>query len=218
MDKNTRLVEFITNDVLRKNQRDPLIQKLDIYCMNNDRRDINYFLWILSDMFHGEWNDVPLSVWKRAAQKIKTFWNKRIPPMTATDRRNLDTANNIISGRTYYMVHDLEKQKGKGIVIFWSNGAEAWAIDRWKTRDANKGKEVRLDANEVILPMSESTFNRIRYRLAMLPLYMGSIEAKTRGQVSWQTGDDAWKFGQFLGRMKEEEGKQKNWHKKWDRY
>lgn len=198
-------------DTFQRKQYQKYQEKLEEYFLSHDKRDVDVVLWVLYDAFHSESEKLPEKVFLSAAKELFKTLDKRIPVMNERDRKNLDVANQIISGKDYYYLGDTEEVKGKGVVVFWNNSWRGWYIDNWKTEQIKSGKQVSLDANEMFLPMSERCFERIQHRLDMLPLFFGSFQAKTGSFVSWDTADNIFDFSVFKGKMERERKKQKKW-------
>lgn len=101
---------------------------------------------------------------------------------TENDWKALVDANERISERNTYGVRT-EKTTTRGTIITWSNGRKEWLCH---PEPVPAGKELRLDANMVFLPISPERCRRIRPCLIDLPLYYCSTEAVIRGEVPWE--------------------------------
>ena len=134
-----------------------------------------------------------------AVNELYKYFSKRYPKLTYKDDLNLKLANDIIEGRQSYGLRE-ELADKKAIKIFWSNGSAQWHMDR----TFKPGDIVSLDANEVILPLTEQEFERIRLYLIALPLYIISLEAKQRGHAP-EHANEIWALLQ-AERMNRERG------------
>jgi len=150
--------------------------------------------------------DIKESHFDASVTQIQELWEKRIPQVTEKDLENLSKINRIIERQDSYGMQNWDIKKG--VVASWSNGSELWYLDRIYTEHL-KGKKpdekVVLDANQIVAPVTEKEFLRIHRRLAPLPLYYGSYEAKKRKIVDWTTADNIWLHGQIKRLLREKE-------------
>lgn len=121
---------------------------------------------------------------------------KELSDFTSKDWEALKTCNLISDGRTQYGLRKEEIKRGT--LMSWSNGAERW----FAHKPVEKGEKVkRLDANEMICPISFERAKRIACYIKELPLYYASTEAKLRGQVSGREALDIFLEGHGISNI-----------------
>ncbi len=179
----------------------------DYYIAKNTRQDARVKMILMACVDPDRTLNISDDLFDLAVKDIKKVWDERIPPATDKDLENVSKINKIIEGQDSYG-HQEWKKDGKGVVAMWSNGSELWYLDRLHTELLKKKQSLSLDANEIIAPVNEKEFLRIHRRLAPLPLFFGSTEAKERKIVDWDTADDVWLYGQ-IKRLTREQGKNK---------
>jgi len=179
----------------------------DYYIAKNTRTDDRVKMILIACVDPDRALNISDSLFDLAVKDIKKVWEERIPPATEKDLENVSKINKIIEGQDSYGHQDWKTSEG-GVVAMWSNGAELWFLDRMHTELLRKKESLSLDANEFIAPVTEKEFLRIHRRLAPLPLYFGSLAAKERKLVDWDTSDDVWLYGQ-VKRLVREQGKKK---------
>jgi len=121
--------------------------------------------------------------------------------------------NQDIEKRTSYgMRNELTPSKNSAFLI-WSNASKGWYAAHpdsiWVKGKKEKGVEVRLDANQLVVPYSYRTANKFVMCLKELPLYVCSTEAKMRGEVDPTAATLCWAMKQ-LERAKNEKWREKN--------
>jgi hypothetical protein len=173
---------------------------LDEYYIAKDQREDENVKWLVMECVDPDGvlqkrGDITDDMINGAVKDIKKTWDERIPVPTEKDLENVSKINNIIEGQDSYG-HRQWTQK-EGIVATWSNGSEMWYLDHMYTEQLKKKTSVSLDANQVVLPVNEKEFLRVHKRIAPLPLYFGSFEAKQRKIVDWDTADNVWLHGQL---------------------
>lgn len=107
--------------------------------------------------------------------------------------------NDEISKRTSYGTRE-ERADEPSIVLSWSNAGKTWYIMR---RKVDTGEIETLDANQLLVPISSVRYNRIKECLGVLPLYFGSTEAWSKGEMAHADAIEIWAYGQ-LERMQRE--------------
>jgi len=105
----------------------------------------------------------------------------------------LRLANNIAEKGVRYGISE-GKTLHKGTNFSWSNAEKQW----FSGRSVPKGREVRLDANEMIVPISPERGKRISCYIKELPLYYASFEAKLKGEVSPREALDVFAEGKGI--------------------
>ena len=126
---------------------------------------------------------------------------------TENDWRALIHANDEIGKRIGYGIRE-ETASCNGTHLTWSNGGKQWVTGYTKIK---KGRQLRLDANEIFLPLSPERAHRIQPCLRDLPLYYCSSEAQSRGEVSWDEAGMEWAIRQLarlLGKKPQELAKE----------
>jgi len=108
------------------------------------------------------------------------------------DLKALIEVSREIEKRTSYGLRK-ELAEEKSTVLAWSNASKAWFV----YRTVDKGEEVILDANQILVPISPGRAERIRKCLPALPLYALSFEAKERGEVPKAEATIAWALKQL---------------------
>jgi len=101
-------------------------------------------------------------------------------------------ANYEIQERTAYGVRR-ELAQERSTKIFWSDAAKKWCVEG----GIEKGRDVALDANEVIVPKSPLRMERVVECLIDLPLYALSTEAGMRKEVEPQKQSLVWAYKQM---------------------
>ena len=119
------------------------------------------------------------------------------------DLRALIEVSREIEKRTSYGLRK-ELAEEKGTVLAWSNASKTWFV----YRTVDKGEEVVLDANQILVPISPGRAERIRKCLPALPLYALSFEAKERGEVPEVEATISWALKQ-LERIEAEKVREK---------
>lgn len=112
------------------------------------------------------------------------------------DWKCLIDANKINSGLLSYGMKG-QRATERGTFMSWSNAARTWVVHN----PVDKGDDVRLDANQMVIPCSPLRAERIRCYIKELPLYYGSTEAKMRGEVTEKESFDVFvegKLGEIL--------------------
>jgi hypothetical protein len=95
------------------------------------------------------------------------------------DLRALLIATEEIAKRTSYGIRK-ELAEEKSTILAWSNASKKWFV----YGKVDKGEEVSLDANMILVPFSPGRAERIADCLPTLPLYYLSFEAQARGEVN----------------------------------
>lgn len=129
--------------------------------------------------------------WREGCANLKELNDK--------DWKCLIDANKINAGLLSYGVKG-RTTTDRGTFMSWSNAARSWGVQR----PVQKGEDIRLDANQMIIPCSPKRAERIRCYIKELPLYYGSTEAKMRGEVSEKESFDIFtegKLGDVLDNM-----------------
>ena len=141
---------------------------------NNTKSDQRFFKEIIKAMVPK--HAVTLKEINDIAKHFASKYRKQFPILTNKDKQNIKLINNEISKRTYYGVREEYAEK-PGIKVSWSNGGASW----FPWGEVRKGEFVRLDANEMYLPITRTDFERVKLHLDDLPLYRLSFEAKQKG-------------------------------------
>ncbi|KKM92986.1 hypothetical protein LCGC14_1212860 [marine sediment metagenome] len=115
-----------------------------------------------------------------------------ISKLNEKDYEALIKCSEVIEKLTSYGVRSVLVQED-GTYARWSNAGESWS----GVRKAHKGKEDRLDADEVVLPISPERFKRIQGCLPYLPLFDMSYEAHARGYVPTAAAQKEWAVKQI---------------------
>jgi MoaA/NifB/PqqE/SkfB family radical SAM enzyme len=135
--------------------------------------DINMDEEIINEIYHLDKN---LSEYEKAIKILKKY--------------DLNVVPHICVGLHYGILH----KELDSIKLSWSNGIRSWLMK--DDPKIEKGEEVRLDANEIIVPVSPLRMDRIICYLNDLPLYSASIEAQERGEFSRKEALAVWLKGQ----------------------
>ena len=129
--------------------------------------------------------------WSRELQMLvlnrSRDWAERI---TDRDLANiLDNINSEISGRDTYGLRNQQGFPGDATKLVWSNGSASWHISRTLGTQLldkhvyNRTRDIRLDANEIIVPYPPEIVEMIQSSLYPLPLYAYSLEGKGRARA-----------------------------------
>lgn len=128
--------------------------------------------------------NVPIEIWDTLYSKTGLIQNdgKKIPirlqNLTEGKLEAYIDINDRIKKLTAYGVVKRTVPEGDWTFLSWSNGAEMWCI--FPLNRLNSGDEIKVDANQLIVPYhKEMVFKFIPY-LKDLPLYSNSVEAKQR--------------------------------------
>jgi hypothetical protein len=119
---------------------------------------------------------------------IPSECNKASIGFSEGDWKALLFANDEVGKLCFYGLRNVKVEKD-GSLLSWSNGGKQWYVSYDKVK---KGRDLKLDANELYLPFSPERCNRIKPCLRDLPLYYCSTEAQARGEVSWEEGGKQW--------------------------
>lgn len=121
--------------------------------------------------------------------------------------------NQEIEKRTSYGVRSEQTPAKNSTLLIWSNASKGWYAAHpssvWAEGKKEKGIEVRLDANQLVVPYSYRTANKFVMCLNELPLYVCSTEAKRRREVNPKAATLCWALKQ-LERAKNEKWQEKN--------
>lgn len=124
--------------------------------------------------------------WSRELQAMvldrSIAWANRV---TDRDLANiLDNINSEISGRDTYGLRTHSAFPGDATKLVWSNGSASWHISRTLGTQLldkhvyKRTRDIRLDANEIIVPYPPEIVEMIQSSLYPLPLYAYSLEGK----------------------------------------
>jgi hypothetical protein len=105
---------------------------------------------------------------------------KRIPPTNETDEQVIAAINKLVHQRWDYGVRT-ELVEKPSYHVSWSNGSAAWYV-AYGYGVLQPGEEVRLDANEILVPYRKDVLERVLPKVDNLPLYCRSTEGKMRGK------------------------------------
>ena len=132
-----------------------------------------------------------ITIRPKDVEKIVEFWSQTghvAEAKMAVQQLNQEIAQRIGYGVRPYVA------PSNGYAMAWSNEAERWIVYSYKKY--RKGEEVKevaggLDANMIFAPYDDEEFlRRIAHLLDPLPLFRASLEAKERGQISWEESFD----------------------------
>lgn len=129
--------------------------------------------------------------WNRELQAMvldrSVAWAERV---TDRDLANiLDNINSEISGRDTYGLRSHSAFPGDATKLVWSNGSASWHISRTLGTQLldkhvyKRTRDIRLDANEIIVPYPPEIVEMIQSSLYPLPLYAYSLEGKGKARA-----------------------------------
>lgn len=114
-----------------------------------------------------------------------------IIPAGATDEQAITVINYTIDKMRSYGVIHVSLPKGAKVArfIFWSNAQAGWS-SYGQAQDLSVKQGISADANKILVVGSnKAQIDRILPRLAALPLYHGSFEARQRGVFDLTQGE-----------------------------
>lgn len=115
-------------------------------------------------------------------------------PFDSVNVDAFDSVSDEISTLNTYGVRDVTPEEDS-FRFAWSNGARSWYV----AGNVKAGESTRLDANEFVYPKSEIGSSEDAFTMSVmmpeLPLYYGSTEAGSRGEVTMKEKFDAWRSG-----------------------
>lgn len=121
-----------------------------------------------------------------------------VDKFTDKDWEALKKCNIESDKRVHYGVR--EPVPIRGTAMSWSNGAKRW----FAGQPIEIGDKVRkMDANEMICPISSQRAQRIACYIKDLPLYYASTEAKMRGDVTQREALDVFAEGHGIPELLE---------------
>ncbi len=129
--------------------------------------------------------------WSRELETLvldrSVAWAERV---TDRDLANiLDNINSEISGRDTYGLRSQSAFPGDATKLVWSNGSASWHISRTLGTQLldkhvyKRTRDIRLDANEMIVPYPPEIVEMIQSSLYPLPLYAYSLEGKGKARA-----------------------------------
>jgi len=150
---------------------------------------------------------------KEDLDKQKPDCDKIIKSLKSDELEAFVKINQEVNKRISYGIRNELTPSKNSTFLIWSNASKGWYTAHpdsvWVKDKKAKGVEVRLDANQMVVPYPRKTVNKFVMCLKILPLYACSTEAKMRGEVNSSDATLCWALKQ-LERIQKEKWREKN--------